>query len=354
MERAGVLISCDPEFRGMAVEELAEILPKDPGLRWLDEGLALVRIEAGFDAFAEAVRKAAPAFVRHIAPVDREVVLTATPADLEVLSAAAAELSGRLDPALTFSVQSRILGTGKLPYRKVVINETLSTLLEAKTGAKLDCRTPQQVVSVVCTPTEGFVGVSRTVQNRSAWPGGMHRFKDEEGQVSRSEHKLLEALSLFELALPLDGVALDLGAAPGGWTRVLRQRGLTVVAVDPAELDPKVTRDAGVVHARRQVGEYFAGLERESPRPRFDAIVNDMRMDAAASVEIMREARGYLKPGGVAVMTLKLKEEDRSVQRTPRTVRKLVARLAEAYAVVGARQLWHDRSEVTVALRIPA
>lgn len=346
-----VLISCDPEFRGMAMEELRELLPKDAEPVWLDEGLALLPIASGFDEFAEAVREAGPAFVRHIAPVDAAVTLTAAPADLDVLTKAAEGLAGRLDPALSFSVQSRILGEGKLPYRKVTINETLSTMLERKTGAKMDCRNPAQVVTVVCTPTQGFIGVSRTGQNRSAWPGGMHRFKEESGQVSRSEHKLLEALSLFGLELPEGGTALDLGASPGGWTRVLRERGMKVVAVDPADLDPRVARDPGVVHVRRQTNDYLAQLERESPGTRFDAIVNDMRMDGAASVEIMRQARGYLKPGGVGVITIKIREEDRSARRTPGTIRKLVARLAEAYSVVGVRQLWHNRSEVTVALR---
>ena len=53
----------------------------------------------------------------------------------------------------------------------------------------------------------------------------MRRFAREEGQVSRAEFKLLEAIELFGVAVREHGVALDLGASPGGWTRVLRRLG---------------------------------------------------------------------------------------------------------------------------------
>lgn len=52
-----------------------------------------------------------------------------------------------------------------------------------------------------------------------------------------AEFKLLEALEVFGIVLPSHGVALDLAAAPGGWTRVLRRAGEYVTAIDPGELD---------------------------------------------------------------------------------------------------------------------
>lgn len=338
----GVLISCDPESRALAVEEIAPLLPGP--LEWLDAGIALGRTEAGFDSFAAAVEKAAPVFVRHIAPAEVEIPLTAADEDLDRLKGVVSGFAGRVGRGAAFSVQSRILGEGNLPYRKVAVNETLSRHLETATGAKMDARRPELVVSILCTPDRGFLGVSRTAQNRSAWPGGMHRFRHEEGRISRSEHKLLEALSVFGIELPEKGTALDMGAAPGGWTRVLRQRGLEVVAVDPAELDARLGRDEGVVHVRQRIQEYRPGDRR------FEVIVNDMRMDAPESVEIMLRARPWLKDGGAGVLTLKLPKRLSPARRTLETVRGLVSRLAQGYAVRGVRQLYHNRSEVTVAL----
>jgi 23S rRNA (cytidine2498-2'-O)-methyltransferase len=345
--RPGALVSCDPGSATLVEAELDPLFPGRKLLEWIGEGLALARTERGFDAFAAAVEQSAPVFVRHIAPVDLTVPLAAIGADLETLETAVAKLAGRLDPSVTFSVQSRILGEGKLPYRRVVLNEKLSRFLEARTGARMDCRVPEQVVSVLCTPTTGFLGISRTEQNMSAWPGGMHRFKDEDGQISRAEHKLLEAIAVFRMKLPSSGRALDMGAAPGGWTRVLRSRGLVVVAVDPADLDASLVRDPGVVHVRQKVQDYL------SSDKRFDVIVDDMRMDASRTVEIMLSARANLKQSGLAVVTLKLPQEDRPGGRMLETVRALVARLGGSYTVLGARQLYHNRSEVTVALKAP-
>lgn len=343
--RRAVLLTCDPDSRPIAVEELGPLLPTDAV--WLDPGIALGEAPAGFDAFAEAIHLAAPAFVRHLAPVDFEVGLTAAHDDLPVLEHAAARLVGRLDPAETFSVQTRILGEGKLPYRKVMVNERLSTALAGATGARMDARNPVQVVSVLCTPTKGFLGLSLAAQNRSSWPGGMHRLKDLDGQISRAEHKLEEALTVFGLALPSAGKALDLGAAPGGWTRVLRQHGLAVTAVDPADLDPRLLADQGIVHVRQKVQDY------RDLTPRFSVIVNDLRMDPADSVDVMVRVRPMLLPGGVAVQTLKLPEEHMTPRRTLDTIRAALARLAEHYTVLGARHLYHNRSEVTVALSAP-
>jgi len=340
-----VLLTCDPDSRPIAVKELESLLP--PEAVWLDPGIALIEAPAGFDAFAEAVAAAAPAFVRHLAPVEFTVPLSASLDDLPVLAHAAARLAGRLDPAGTFSVQTRILGEGKLPYRKVIVNERLSTALAGATGARMDARNPAQVVSVLCTPTKGYLGLSFTAQNRSSWPGGMHRLKDLDGQISRAEHKLEEALAVFGLTLPSTGKALDLGAAPGGWTRVLRQRGLSVTAVDPADLDPRLASDAGVVHVRRKVQDF------RDLTPRFDVIVNDLRMDPAESVDMMLMVRPMLLPGGLALQTLKLPEEHTTPRHTLDTIRDALARLADQYTVLGARHLYHNRSEVTVALSVP-
>jgi 23S rRNA (cytidine2498-2'-O)-methyltransferase len=208
------------------------------------------------------------------------------------------------------------------------------------TGAPLDVRRPEQVLSVVCLPAHGFLGISAAADNLSDWAGGAHRFKREAGQISRAEFKLLEALEVFELTLPAGGVALDLGAAPGGWTRVLRRHALRVVAVDPADLHPLIESDPAVVHVRQTAGECLP------TREQFDVILNDMRMDADGSVRLMILAADSLKPAGLAVMTLKLPG-----QRRAQVVARSLDLLRQRYRIVGARQLFHNRREITVALK---
>ena len=179
--------------------------------------------------------------------------------------------------------------------------------------------------------------------NLSDWAGGVRRFAREEGQLSRSEFKLLEAFEVFDISVPEKGLALDLGAAPGGWTRILRTKGLRVVAVDPAKLDGHLSRDPGVQHVQTVAQRY---LPTHVGRDAFDLIVNDMRIDVDRSVRLMCQAASFLKRSRFAIMTLKLKPRYQRKQ-----IRDALAILAHAYTVWGTRKLFHNRNEVTVALR---
>jgi 23S rRNA (cytidine2498-2'-O)-methyltransferase len=210
-------------------------------------------------------------------------------------------------------------------------------------GVPLDVRRPEQVFSVVLTPAQGYLGLSRAADNLSDWAGGARRFKREAGQISRAEFKLLEAIELFRLSLPADGVALDLGAAPGGWTRILRKHAMRVVAVDPGDLDQRVAADLAVEHVRQTAQRYL----RTADEP-FDVILNDMRMDAQDSAQIMVAATRNLKDSGWALATLKLPRK--GVERIASLALEV---LRKRYEVIGARQLFHNRSEITVALKQP-
>jgi 23S rRNA (cytidine2498-2'-O)-methyltransferase len=196
---------------------------------------------------------------------------------------------------------------------------------------------------VCCTADAAFVGLSLTRQNRSPWPGGERRFKREEGQIARSEFKLLEALEVFGCDLPTGGVALDMGAAPGGWTRVLRQKKHRVIAVDPADLDDRLLADPGVESVHHAIQYY-------RPTEPYDVIVNDLTMDARDSVIAMLAIRPHLKPGGIGIITLKLPRHEVSGQTLLKFVRADLNRLASGFTILGARHLFHNRSEITVAL----
>jgi 23S rRNA (cytidine2498-2'-O)-methyltransferase len=77
----------------------------------------------------------------------------------------------------------------------------------------------------------------------------------------------------------------------------------------------------------------------------FDIIVNDMRMDGRDSARLMVGFARLLYPHGWALMTLKLPEQ----KREP-ILEHAFAILREAYTIAGARQLFHNRSEITLWL----
>ena len=92
--------------------------------------------------------------------------------------------------------------------------------------------------------------------NASAYAGGVRRLKLPKSAPSRSMLKLDEAIVTF---LPLEQrhqllkahmQAVDLGAAPGGWSYALSRYGLQVTAVDNGPLAKSVLETNQVVHVR--------------------------------------------------------------------------------------------------------
>ncbi|MBW7881192.1 MAG: 50S rRNA methyltransferase [Caldilineaceae bacterium] len=366
------VLTCSDDAMELAHEEVRAAAGDARELDILAPGVVLWDAGQPFAELAAHWAEQPPIFVRHICPVQLAAPLYGHVGDLGALAEqvrAALTASGdgslaRLDPSLPFSVQSRVLA--ELAYKPFDINDRLAAVITEVTGARLDVRAPAQVLSVVCAPLASWrppsagagraqrpdravayalLGVSPVALNLSDWAGGMRRFAREVDQISRAEFKLLEALEIFAIDLPLRGVALDLGASPGGWTRVLRQRGQYVTAVDPGELDPRLANDRAVRHKPMTAEEYL-----RSDPDRFDLIVNDMRMDGRDSARLMVSYAPYLYRTGCAIMTVKLPEQHRQP-----VLDHTFTILRQAYQIVGARQLFHNRSEITVYLRpLPA
>ena len=347
------ILTVDADFVDLAQSEIKRAQAKV--VATLAPGVFFTECKQSFGELAEAWRAAPPIFIRHICPVESIVPLVAqSDADLAALrQAVAEEIAPLADHNLFFSVQTRILAD--VPYKPFDVNNALSAVLQTATGAPLNVRTPQQILSVVIAPTleqaalqgvgwaphSAFLGLSLAMHNLSDWAGGVRRFAREEGQISRSEFKLLEALEVFQITLPAHGVALDLGASPGGWTRVLRQHDQYVTAIDPGEMDPRTAQDRGIRHKRMTAEGYLA----DEP-DQFDIIVNDMRMDARDSARLMVKYASQLERHGIVIMTLKLPEQ----KREP-VIDHAFNILREAYTIAGARQLFHNRSEITVYLQ---
>jgi 23S rRNA (cytidine2498-2'-O)-methyltransferase len=101
-------------------------------------------------------------------------------------------------------------------------------------------------------PTRAWVSASPVVKlpPNQGWPSplpaGLADVADDFTAPASSYRKLEEALACMGV-LPRPGdTAVDLGASPGGWTRVLRRHGAQVTAVDRAALAPHLMADAGV------------------------------------------------------------------------------------------------------------
>lgn len=182
----------------------------------------------------------------------------------------------------------------------------------------------------------------------SPWPGGIARLKFPREAPSRSTLKLDEALQVLldagerERWLKPGMRAVDLGASPGGWTWQLVARSLHVTAVDNGPMDAALLASGLVDHLRAD------GFRYRPPKPA-DWLVCDMVEQPRRVAALMAQwlAEGWCRH---AIFNLKLpmKKRYEEVQTCFALIEEACTRRVE----LRARQLYHDREEITVFARL--
>ena len=180
--------------------------------------------------------------------------------------------------------------------------------------------------------------------NSAPWPLGIPRLRAHRQAPSRSVMKLDEAIARFlnddERAAWLrpGRTAVDLGAAPGGWTWLLRNYGVTVTAVDNGPLAGPLQEDPRVEHRTEDGFRY-------RPRRPVDWLVCDMVERPHRIARLLAEwlSRGDCRH---AIVNLKLPMKQRW-QTVARQLETIAAALPGDGRLL-ANQLYHDREEITL------
>nr|WP_299240751.1 23S rRNA (cytidine(2498)-2'-O)-methyltransferase RlmM [uncultured Halomonas sp.] len=187
--------------------------------------------------------------------------------------------------------------------------------------------------------------------NRSEHPGGVKHLRFPHDAPSRSTLKLEEAWHVFvpKEAWPeriCQGMqAADLGAAPGGWTYQLVRQGMFVFAIDNGPMN-KALMATGQVEHLREDGFFW------QPPQALQWLVCDI-VDKPIRVIEMVERWLVQRWCREAIFNLKLPMKQRWKE-----VRRCLTRLEESLKQAGVRaemqckQLYHDREEVTVHVRL--
>lgn len=180
------------------------------------------------------------------------------------------------------------------------------------------------------------------------WTGGIPRLKLAHDAPSRSALKLEEALLSLLSAdertrwLKAGQQGVDLGAAPGGWSWVLARAGLQVTAIDNGPLAESALGTGLIKHLRSD------GFRWRPPHP-IDWLVCDMVEQPKRVAALMGD---WLVDGDArrAIFNLKLPMKKRW-QEVDEQLQALATRLKQAglSLELRARQLYHDREEITVA-----
>ena len=180
------------------------------------------------------------------------------------------------------------------------------------------------------------------------WPQGIPRLKFPREAPSRSTLKLEEALLVLldegerERWLKPGMSAVDLGAAPGGWTWQLVRRSLRVTAVDNGPMDAALLQSGLVTH-RREDGFRFR------PARAVDWMVCDMVEQPRRIAELIAR---WLGAGWCRYTVFNLKLPMKKRYEETRRCLQIIADAAQGGVDLRARQLYHDREEITVFGRV--
>jgi len=324
-------------YAHLAEDELAAALPPGSALRRLGATHWLASGPGRFSDLAAALGHAV--FVRHLAPADIEVGLEAGAGCGAVAAALLPAVLPLCAGPAPLQVQVQVLPGGPR-----LAPGQLAADLRGRLGAAGVAVTggPAGVVlSLGLHADAAWAGIGPVAANRSPWPGGAARLRAAPGEISRSARKLEEAIELWDLRLPAAGRALDLGAAPGGWTGLLLQRGLAVTAVDAARLAPALAGRAGLTVLRGSV--FTVALP---PGP-FEVLTADLSWDPMRAAAAAVRFRPRLAGGAPGVFTIKFFGGDPRA----RIAQTVAALRAGGFGVEDVRHLYHDRAEATALLR---
>jgi 23S rRNA (cytidine2498-2'-O)-methyltransferase len=186
-----------------------------------------------------------------------------------------------------------------------------------------------------------WIGYHRAVSIPSRWPGGMFDMELPADAVSRAYLKMEEALAWSRMPLRAQNVWAEIGSAPGGASQALLRRGLRVIGIDPADMDPVVLANPNFTHWKKR----GADVRRREFRP-VRYLAADINVAPSYTLETVEnivthpevQIRGLL-------LTLKLLDW-KLAEEVPAYLDRV---RSWGYSLVRARQLHHNRQEICVA-----
>ena len=118
----------------------------------------------------------------------------------------------------------------------------------ARSGERiLDC--------VLVEPNEWWLGWHVATGPSSCWPGGVPHIEAPQGAISRAYYKLVEALAWCRFPMRAGDSCAEIGCAPGGAVQALLERKLSVLGIDPAEMDETLLANPNFRHLRKRAAD---------------------------------------------------------------------------------------------------
>lgn len=249
---------------------------------------------------------------------------------------------------LLAEVPDTTTGRELLPFAGKLVSAMAQSLRQQNIMLPRKSRADWRMHVFVLTGKHLFVGVSPR-RNGSSLEMGIRRLKFPGAAPSRSTLKLEEAWHWFipqvEWQNRLGGgkTAVDLGAAPGGWTWQLVKRSMFVISVDNGPMADSLMETGQVTHIREDAFHF------EPPKP-VDWLVCDVA-DKPARVALRMldwALKGWCHEM-IFNLKLPMKKRHLAVQQCLDIISQGLDEAGIEYRL-SARHLYHDREEVTCHL----
>jgi 23S rRNA (cytidine2498-2'-O)-methyltransferase len=330
-------ITASAAYVNQALEEAREV---DKALKILQNygnGILLAATTMTKEDFNNGLLNKKPVFIRHVSAFDAIVEINENMTKKEIAGMIMKHYNN-IEKYSKIAVQIR-KARGEYYFNPIDLKGEIDEIL-VEIGAEAEIKEPEYIISVLLDEANCYIGLSPSHLNISSWSGGMIHYKKEDADISRAKYKLMEAFSVFELDLSNIQNALDLGAAPGGWTSVLLEKKIAVTAVDTGDMDKRLYKFSNFTYIKANAAEL------ELPENSFDLLTSDVSWNAKNTAVLVNKASKFLRDDGYAIITVKLMGD--KVRRTIREVKEIYQ---EVFDVLATKQLFHNRDEVTLLLR---
>ncbi len=352
------IITYSPCFIKNALKELKLLDEHICIVKDFCENMSLIETKFSQDDFQQLLCKNNIIFLKHLAPVSVIGQISGNlDEDKQILLQEILKSFPQVKLGEKFAIQTRICAgetfdKSPLNYSAKDIEVYVGTYLTDLGGVptfsdkQIISDEDVNVFSIFINANTFYIGNSLSLFNLN-FSCDEYRISSNKGkrEISRAENKLTEALAKYKIDLgEKGGHALDIGAAPGGWTNVLLQHGFFVDAVDPGDLNPVLLANPKVKHYKCKI-ENIAQAEEFAKEHKYDIIVDDMNVDPEATAEIMNILTPCLKDNGLAIVTIKLPGNPE------KGIKNAVEKLSKFYNILKINNLFHNRQEVTTLIQ---
>jgi 23S rRNA (cytidine2498-2'-O)-methyltransferase len=337
MENNIFVFTTSTQYINQGLSELQEADSSVRSVKLFENGIAIISTKNEKKDFLSAIEAKKPVFVRHINAVD--YIIGLENGEFKNIVETIGNYSDRIAKGQRVAVQVR-KGSGEYPYNPVDVKSAIDVVLEENMGAIPEVKEPEKIISILLCDDKCYIGLGTPYENISAWSGGMVHYKKSEEDISKAKYKLMEAIEVFHIDMGSFRYALDLGAAPGGWTSVMLEHGLRVTAVDTGDMDSRLSK----LPRFKFVKADASALELEHTN--YDVLTLDANWSPKSTAKIINNASKYLKSGAIAVVTVKLMGD-----KVRKTIKEVTAIYREVFDVLDVKQLFHNKDEVTLYLK---